>query len=366
MKSYKNIYPQIYAFETLYEAAERARKGKKETAANIEFHFHLEENLLKIQRELKEKAYRHGSYTTFTIFDPKTRLISAAPYRDRVVHHALCQVIEPLFEKTFIYDSYANRLGKGSHLAISRYQHFARKYRYVLKCDIRKFFPSLDHEILKQEIRWRIACPDTLWLIDLIIDNSNEQEEHMVNFPQDDPLQPYLRRRGLPIGNLTSQFWANVYMNRFDHFVKEELFVKGYLRYVDDFVLFSDSKHELHTYQQRIASYLQKLRLLLHPRKTQIYSTQTGVLFLGFKVFPHYRYVLKQNRHRYRRNLKKKLNNPHKYSSQAIVDGANSWRGHILFGQSARLESQTFMYLRNKGLDLHQRPSGSWWLVEQQ
>jgi len=112
-------------------------------------------------------------------------MISAAPFRDRVVHHALCNIIEPLFDKTFIYDSYANRKGKGTHAAIDRFQDYAQKYPYVLKCDIRKFFPSIDHDILKAAIRWKIACPDSLWLIDHIIDNSNPQELHEVYFPQD-------------------------------------------------------------------------------------------------------------------------------------------------------------------------------------
>ena len=360
------MYPQIYAFENLFESAKLARKGKKETVSNTSFHFHLEENLLKIHRELKEKSYLPGSYKTFIITDPKIRQISAAPYRDRVVHHALCRIIEPLFEKTFIYDSYANRVGKGTHKAIERFQYYARKYRYVLKCDIRKFFPSLDHEILKQELRWRIACPDTLWLIDRIIDNSNRQEEHIVHFPGDNPETPYTRRKGLPIGNLTSQFWANVYMNRFDHFAKEQLFAKGYIRYVDDFVLFADSKYLLRNYQLRTEEYLSEIRLLLHPNKTQLFACHSGVPFLGFKVFPHYRHVLKSKTHRYRRNLNRKLTSPSAYSHRDIVNGANSWRGHILFGQSARLESQTFQYLRERGLDLHRRPSGSWRLLEQQ
>ena len=183
MKTYNNLYNDICSFENLYFAAMRARKGKKETPQNTLFHYHLEANILKLQEDLLSQQFNTGKYTTFKIHDPKTRLISAAPYRDRVVHHALCQVIEPLFDKTFIYDSYANRLNKGTHKAIERFQQFARKYPYVLTCDIRKFFPSLDHERLKEEIRWKIVCKKTLWLMDHIIDHSNPQEEHIIYFP---------------------------------------------------------------------------------------------------------------------------------------------------------------------------------------
>ena len=155
-------------------------------------------------------------------------------------------------------------------------------------------------------------------------------------------------------------------MNRFDHFVKEHLQIKGYIRYVDDFVLFAKSKKELQETIPMLKDYLQALRLILHPRKTHIYVSERGVPFLGFQVFPHYRYVLKAKRHRYRRHLRKKVKNPEQVSHIDIVNGANSWLGHISFGQSKRLKSQTFHYLRSKGLNLYQRRSGSWGLVDQQ
>ena len=158
-------------------------------------------------------------------------MISAAPYRDRVVHHALCAVIMPIFEKTLIHDTYANRVGYGTHRALERFTSFARSHRYVLQCDIRKYFPSIDREILKTLIRRKIQCPDTLWLIDAIIDNGNDQESSPDFFPNDSLLDPVERKRGLPIGNLTSQWFANIYLSGFDHFVKEQLKVKKYLRY---------------------------------------------------------------------------------------------------------------------------------------
>ena len=286
------------------------------------------------------------------VYDPKERMISAAPFRDRVVHHALCNVIEPIFEKTFVHDSFANRKGKGTHRAIKRYQHYARCYRYVLKSDIRKFFPSLDHEILKREFRWKIRCTDTLWLADLIVDNSNEQEP-----------APFLpadgRRRGLPIGNLTSQFWANVYLNRFDHFVKEELGAVGYVRYVDDFVLFSDDKRELAAYQRKITERLLELHLVPHPDKTHIHRTETGVPFLGFRVWRQHRVVKKDRVRRFERHLRNQLANK-PLDTEQIEQGLNSWLGHVRFGQSRRLEYRVFWDLREAGVNVLTHPRGSW------
>jgi len=340
MKRYKWLFEQIIAFENLLVAFKKASKGKRSKPAVATFEVNLENELLQLERELRQKTYCPGSYRSFYIHDPKRRLISAAPFRDRVVHHAVCNIIEPLFERTFIYDSYANRKGKGTHKAIERYQHYARRYKYVLKCDIRKFFPSIDHAILKQELRWKIACPDTLWLLDLIIDASNPQEVHAPYFPGDDLFTPQQRRRGLPIGNLTSQFWANVYMNRFDHFVKEELRVPGYIRYVDDFVLFHNSATVLAKYRQAVQHYLVRLRLLAHPNKTHIHAIQRGVPFLGFQVYPCHRVLQKRKTHRFRRYLHRLLG---EYKSGilpalSLEQSLNSWLGHIRFGQSQRLE----------------------------
>ena len=233
MKRHGNLYPQIIAFENILLSAKKAEKGKRFRDNVLEFNYNLEAELTNLQQELAEKTYQPGDYRTFYIKEPKSRMISAAPYRDRVVHHALCNIIVPLIEPTFIADSYANRVGFGTHRALERFTKFARESRYVLQCDIQKYFPSIDHEILKNLIRRKIKCRDTLWLIDTIIDNSNEQLPAIEHFQGDDLLTPLERRRGLPIGNLTSQFFANIYLNGFDHFVKEELKVRKYLRYVD-------------------------------------------------------------------------------------------------------------------------------------
>jgi RNA-directed DNA polymerase len=234
MKRSKHLYEDLTAFPNLLRAARQAQRGKRFLPATLAFNHRLETELLLLQRELQTQTYRPGPFKTFTINDPKPRRISAAPYRDRVVHHALCNVIEPIYERVFIYDSYACRKGKGTHAAVDRLTHFMQSADYVLKCDIRKYFASVDHAILKQTLRRKIGCPPTLDLIDRLIDHSNPQEETADYFPGDDLFTPLTRRRGLPIGNQTSQFFANVALDPLDHFIKEELGCRRYIRYVDD------------------------------------------------------------------------------------------------------------------------------------
>lgn len=368
MKRINHLFDKIIAFENLHSAALKAQKGKKNKFSTAVFFVRLEEHLFDLQNELSKQTYQPGAYHTFYIHDPKKRMISAAPFRDRVVHHALCNVIEPIFEKTFIFDCYANRLGKGTHKALNRYQYFAKKYKYVLKSDIRKFFPSIDHKVLKALLRRKVKCKNTLWLIDKIIDNSNSQEsiEHL--FPGDDLFTSLNRRKGLPIGNLTSQFWANVYMNGFDHFVKERLRAKGYIRYVDDFVVFSSSKSELNDFRKEIQNYLINLRLKVHPNKTQIKRTIDGIPFLGFTIFPNRKYVKKEKIKRFRRHLDKQmsLRTAGLLLPQQLEDGLNAWLGHIRFGNSEIIERRVFNYLRKQGVQLFKHPNGSWRVLEQQ
>lgn len=198
MKRHGHLWDKVISFEGLLRAAERARKGKRFRPAVASFHFHLEPELLALHQELATKRYRPGAYRTFFIQEPKPRQISAAPYRDRVVHHALVNVLEPLYEPTFIHDSYACRKGKGTHAAVKRCQQFARRFRYVLKADIQKFFPSLDHECLKALVARKVKDSDVLWLVSQIIDHSNPQEEVQNWFPGDDLFTSGERRRGHP------------------------------------------------------------------------------------------------------------------------------------------------------------------------
>lgn len=330
MKRYFHLYDKITSFDNLLDAARKARKGKKNKADANRFFFLLEPNLLRVQQELKDGIYRPGVYHTFKIYDPKERLISAAPFRDRVVHHAVCNVVMPLFEGSFIPDSYANRKGYGTHAAIRRCQEYVRKYKYVLKCDIRKYFPSIDHDILKNIVRRTIGCKATLWLLDAIIDNSNPQEAPHHYFPGDDLFTPVIRRRGIPIGNLTSQYFANIYLNVFDHFIKEELRIPGYVRYVDDFLLFSNSKKVLHSALRDLRQELAGLRLEVHERKCFIRPTSLGIAFLGERVFATHRLLKPENVRRFRKRLarNRKLINQKKLTLEQLEASLNSWLGH--------------------------------------
>lgn len=297
MKRYGNLYSQVTAFENLYTAYRKAAKGKRGQANVAAFEFNLEHNLFTLQEELAAKTYQPGAYRSFYIHDPKYRLISAAPFRDRVVHHALVNVIEPLFERTFIGDSYANRKDKGTHAALDRAQEFARRYRYVLQCDVVQFFPSIDHQILRGILARKLADNDVLWLSGQILESGADvlvNEYEMVYFSGDD-LFAMQRFRGLPIGNLTSQFWGNVYLNALDQFVKRALHCTGFLRYVDDFLLFSNSKQQLWTWKNAVRAKLAELRLTLHERSSTVYPVTNGIPFLGFRIYPTHRRLKRRN-----------------------------------------------------------------------
>ncbi len=220
----------------------------------------------------------------------------------------------------------------------------ARSSKYILQCDIRKYFPSIDHEILKQIIRRKIKCQDTLWLIDTIIDNSNAQEPVIEYFPGDDLISPILRSHGLPIGNLTSQFFANFYLNGFDHFVKEKLRVKKYLRYVDDFALFGDDWEFLTQARQEIEPYLVTLRLKVHPVKSKLWETQYGANFVGFRILPDRVRVRSDNLRRARIRIKR-LQTDHargEVSWQKVVQRLQSWSAHLQHGDTYRLRQDIF------------------------
>lgn len=299
-------FTQLTSWDNLLLAYHKAAKGKRGHPNVAVFEYKLEDNLLHLQHELKDQTYQPGEYHSFYIHDPKKRLISAAPFRDRVVHHALCNLVEPIFEKSFIFDSYANRIGKGTHKALDRAQQFARRFRYVLVCDVRQFFPSIDHAVLRDILASSLKRTQTdshfasdcqfgdgriMWLIDQILKSGIgvlSEEYEMAYFPGDD-LFVSLRPRGLPIGNLTSQFWGNCYLNPFDHYVKRALHCKGYLRYVDDFLLFSDNLQELSTWRAQAIQELRKYRLTLHDNQCQPRPVTEGIPFLGFILYPDHR-----------------------------------------------------------------------------
>ena len=309
LKTYGYLYPRVCDWDNLYLAYRKARKGKRGKRPAAEFEFRLEDNLVALQEELAGKSYRPGPYHSFLIYEPKRRLISAAPFRDRVVHHALCNVIEPIFERRFIYDSYANRVGKGTHRALDRCQAFARQYRYVLPCDLRQFFPSIDQAILRNILGRVIQDRDVTWLIERTLESGVgvlSEEYEMAWFPGDD-LFAAQRPRGLPIGNLTSQFWANCYLNPFDQFVKRELKCPAYLRYVDDFLLFSNDRCQLLDWRAAVIGRLADLRQTLHERRAQPRPVTEGIPFLGFVVFPTHRRLKSRTGIAFRRRLQQRL-----------------------------------------------------------
>jgi retron-type reverse transcriptase len=303
--------------------------------------------LLKLQSELRDKQYRPGGYQTFMVHEPKRRMISRAPFRDRIVHHCLINVIGPIFKKSFVAQSYANQVGKGTHRAIRDVHNAMRRNSFVMHCDIKKYFPSIDHEILKQQLRAKIKDRDVLWLIELIINGSNPQEPVMNYFPGDDLLTPLMRRKGMPIGNLTSQFFANVYLNGLDHFVKEQLRCRYYARYVDDMVIVGRDKYQLWHYCGEIEHYLEKLRLRLHPRKKRVLPVDHGFSFLGQVLTPSCRRLPKPNIRRFMRRMRKyqQLVGVGKMSTLEYNQCLQSWLGHAKQAHTNALRHELLLKL---------------------
>ena len=365
MKRIGNLWARVTSWENLTEATRAAARGKRKRPDVARFLHELEPNLCRLQRELEEGTYRPGAYRTFWIHDPKSRQISAAPFRDRVVHHALTRVLEPVFEPRFTAYSFASRKGFGQHRALKLARDACRRYRYVLKCDIRKYFPSIDHSILKDLIGRVIKCRKTLELTGRIIDGSNEQEEVIEYFPGDSLFTPFERRRGLPIGNQTSQFFANVYLNPLDRFAMRELRPALYLRYVDDFVLFADDKRELGSMAERIREFLQGLRLGPHERKFRIYRCDEGVTLLGWRILPGQARLARANVIRMRRRLKKMaaLYHAGRVRFEDVQCRVQAWLGHAAFGDTWRLRQNLFAQFILKAADRGRNARG---LVEQQ
>ncbi len=338
MKTYKNLYNEISSFENLYEAWRKARRGKRHTKNAATFEQNLDKQLLKLHEELSTESWQAGGYRSFTIHEPKRRKISAAPFGDRVVHHALVRIIEPLYERKFIFDSYASRVGKGTHKALDRCTTFMKRYKYVLPCDIEQFFPAIDHTVLKTILARNIVCDSTINLCNKIIDSGTGilAEMYTLRWFHGDNLFTANRARGLPIGNLTSQFWANVYMNELDQFIKHNLRCKGYLRYVDDFLLFADDKLTLHQWRDKIITFLASLRLTIHSFRAQPRSVQQGLTFLGFRMYPSHRLLKRSRGIAYRRHLKnlyKGFKNDH-ITREQLNASVMSWLGHIKHGDT--------------------------------
>ncbi|MFA5019511.1 MAG: reverse transcriptase domain-containing protein [Candidatus Pacearchaeota archaeon] len=334
MKTYKNLYPQIYNLSNLILAWREARKGKTKKPYVIEFEKDTIGNLLALQEELKNQTYSPKPLVTFILRDPKTRKISKADFRDRIVHHAIVRILEPIFDKTFIYDSCANRKRKGNLFAIKRFKKFLKKVSrngktngwfnenqvkgYCFKADIKHYFEEVNHGILLDIIQKKVKDEQTIWLIEQIIKNYDNKE------------------KGMPLGNLTSQFFANVYLNDLDYFVKHKLKAKYYIRYVDDFVLLSSSKVQLKLWMGDIEHFLiDKLTLELHKQKSKITSLSRGIDFVGFRNFYYYRLVRTRNI----RNIRNKINDYKKFKIPYvnILDSFQGWQAYAMWADAYRL-----------------------------
>ncbi len=287
MRRINNLYQQACSFENLLCAFYKAKKGSGNSPESARFGFRLEAAVFELQDLLLRNVYQPSPYRYFTISDPKKREIAVAPFIDRVVHHAVVNIMEPLYEKCFIHDSYATRKGKGQHKAVFRAQQFARINNWYFKSDIQKYFASINHDILFKLIERKIKDKKLLSLLRQIISNGGTNGV------------------GLPIGNLTSQFFANVYLNPFDHFVKQELKTKYYIRYMDDFVSLHNQKPALIKFREQAKNYLGKnLKLELKEKATFINKTLNGVPFLGARVFGSTVRIHSQNLKRYVKKIR--------------------------------------------------------------
>lgn len=276
-------FEEIISIDNLFRAWNEFVHGKKHKKDVMEFSMHLSENVFNLHCDLKEKMYIHRGYYAFNISDPNPRNIHKASARDRLLHHAVYRVLYPYFDKKFIHDSYSCRVGKGTHRALERFSMFAGKVSknnrttcWVLKCDIRKFFASINQEILIGVLKKHVQDEEILWLLEKVIKSFNSGEDGI----------------GLPLGNLTSQLLVNVYMNEFDQYMKHVLKEKYYIRYADDFVIMSANKKYLEELTVSISDFLnERLRLTLHPKKVFIKTFASGVDFLGWIHFPHCRVI---------------------------------------------------------------------------
>jgi RNA-directed DNA polymerase len=361
MKRISGLWPQITAIDNLYLAWRKARRGKSSRLDVADFGADLEHHLFALQAELQAGAYRPGDYRLFTVYERKPRLIAATPFRDRVVHHAVMNLLEPAIDPRFIFDSYACRQGKGVHRAVARYQHWSQRYRYALKIDVSSYFPSIDHAVLKGQLRHYLKDRETLALLDAILDGGPSVQAPARYFPGDDLFTPAMRRAGIPIGNLTSQFFANLYLNGLDHFVKEQLEAPAYLRYVDDMILLANNKPTLWGWRDAMVDELDKLRLILHPRKCHLAQTKDGLDVLGYRVFPGHRELRNDNGHRFARKLRgmAQAYAAGRYDFADFKPSIMSWIGHASQANTWGLRQAIFARVSFQRDQAERQPAGA-------
>ena len=323
-----HTYDDIISIDNLLLAWKEFIIGKKSRKDVQEFERNLMANVISLHQDLKNKTYKHSLYKAFRISDPKPRDIHKAQVRDRLLHHAIYRTLYPYFDKKFIHDSYSCRINKGTHKAIERFRTFSRKVSknntrtcFVLKCDIRKFFANIDHQTLKSILSKRHFDTDILQLLYTVIDS----------FETPNPIYAIAEmKKGLPLGNLTSQLLVNIYMNEFDQFVKRELKVKYYIRYADDFVILQNDKMCLEDILPKISQFLEeKLKLQLHPDKVFIKTLASGIDFLGWVHFPCHRVLRTTTKRRMFKNLQKN------YSKETTA----SYLGMLKHGNAHKLSS---------------------------
>ena len=325
MKRKGNLYPEVIAFNNLYISFLKAFKGCRKNFESLSFFFDLERNLWQLKKELEEHSYCPGSYRYFKIYDPKERLIAVAPFKDRVVHHAIVNVLEPVYERRFIYDSYATRKDKGTHKAILRAQSFLRRNRWFLKTDIKKYFDSVDHDILLKILERKIKDKRMSYLLEKIIRNGGKDG------------------KGLPIGNLTSQFLANVYLDIFDHFVKDKLRVRYYVRYMDDMAFFSNDKSDLKKLKNIFTDFLAR-ELQLGFQNPFINQQLNGLSFLGARIFPELLRIKPESLNRCVKKVKKRFyeQKQGRIEEENLKQGLASIDGYISFFNAQRLKREIF------------------------
>lgn len=338
MKTYKNLYPRLCSFDNLQLAFRKARKGKTSKDYVGNFELNLQENLECLQKELANRTYFPSNLKKFIIRDPKTRTIHASIFRDRIVHHAIINILNPIYEKVFIYDSFASRKNKGSHKAIERFELFMKKVSsngqlvknslsnnsikgYVLKADFRHYFDSVSHEVLIGILRKKINDEDFMWLVRIVLSNFETGGV------------------GMPLGNYTSQFFANVYLNELDYYVKYILKARYYIRYVDDFVILHKSRKRLEYYFKHINNFLPCLKIRLHYEKTEIYALKDGISFLGYRIFYYYKLLRKRNIRYFLKRLERntELYNKEEISQEQFDSRINGWMGYAKFGDTYNL-----------------------------
>lgn len=303
LKREDNLFERICSWDNLELAARRVRKGKRYRSYAECFELRRESVLMDIRTQLLTDIWRPQPMREFKIYDPKERQISAPAYRDRMVHHALYNVIGPVLERSMIDHSYSCRVGLGTGAARLHCKQLVARYSHVLKMDVRHYFPSIDHIILKEKLRRHIKCHRTLDLLDRIIDAWRSTEHDPVWFDGDALMSPCERSRGLPIGALTSQLFANLYLNRIDHLIEEQYRPSGYARYTDDLLLFGNDKRQLGEMRIGLFGEFARERLKPHPTKCRVHACREGVPFLGFRYWPDKVRVLRSNRLRFEKRM---------------------------------------------------------------